>query len=1048
MASSCAGRFAEPLAWRIPGLHSLDATLPPAARASADAVVAGTKPARSATHGRMKFTAAIMGALGLLASAGVAANAAVPSADLKSARAFLDEHCIRCHGEKKAKGDVTLHTFTDAKSFLKERKLWETALRMVENGEMPPEKEPRPGGRENSAFVKSVRAVFETADAGKPDPGRVPIRRLNRTEYANTVRELLQLDLALSPESELPTDAVTHGFDNIADALTISPVLLDRYLNSAEMIAERAIRAELPKRVIVSLESPLANPNPRPENVPVVKLVEKLAMLAEANPKDALVRYRLAQAHSAAYGLKSETVSITPGGEARGVWFGFNRGHLPFEVRPINDPAKLKTAKDHLDRAMVRYREVLVLQPESLPARLGLAWCLVQAGDKEAAAREFRAVNEAAWIKEKDMKSAEREFPSITVEAFNHLLPLLDKDKDAKEIAILKQRSGQLNAIPWGRYRLLDSSETQPWLTGPFYYNDREGTTLIVKYSATDEFLFRATVFAEASGTEPVRVALFASGLALPEHSTNAELGKFFGTFPTNPTQATTKILKIAEVTARSIDAPQQIEVLVSRRGRLGPIQNLGIALLKPKNDSPPVRLHFKLEAEGPLPPLSHQHILACSADKSQAEQTREIVGRLLPKAFRRPVTKDEIEAIAKFADRAVADGQKWEVGMQHALIAMLCSPKFLFRAELDDRPDSAESHPTGEFELASRLSYFLWSGMPDDELFKLAGEKKLSANLEAQVRRMLKDPKSIALVDNFATQWLNLSQLQTHAPDAKLFPKFDKELREAMLGESRAFLHHLIREERSLLDLIDSDYTFLNGRLGQHYGVADTLGNRPGPNPAIKGGSPIPRDLFVPVQLQGTERGGLLTHASILTMTSPTTRTSPVKRGAWVLEKILGTPPPPPPPNVPELDPKEVTATNLRERLQQHRANAVCASCHSKVDPLGFAFENYDAIGAFRRKDGNQDIDASGTLPDGRKFSGMGDLKKSLLADKERFARNVTEKLLTYALGRGVEYYDKRAIDRIVSEVAKDDFKFSRMVIATVQSDPFRLRRGKDQTQ
>jgi hypothetical protein len=733
------------------------------------------------------------------------------------------------------------------------------------------------------------------------------------------------------------------------------------------------------------------------------------------------------------------------------VWFGFNNGHLPFEVRRIDDPAKLKTAKDHLDRAMVRYREVLVLEPESLPARLELAWCLVQAGDKTAAAREFRAVIEAAWIKEKDMNSADWKFPSITAEAFNHLLPLLDKDKDAKEIANLKQRSGQLNAIlrdsPWRQYRLLDSSEAQPWLTGPFDYYDGEGVSAILRYSATDEFLFRATVFAEASGTEPVRVALFASGLALPEYSTNAELGKFFGTFPTNPSQATTKILKIAEVTARSIDAPQSIEVLVSRRGRLGPIQNLGIALLKPKSDSPPVRLHFKLESEGPLPPISHRHVLACSADKSPAEQTREIVGRLLPKAFRRPVTKDEIEAIAKFADRAVADGQKWEVGMQHAVIAMLCSPKFLFRAELDDRPDSAESHPIGEFELASRLSYFLWSSMPDDELFKLAGEKKLSVNLEAQVRRMLKDPRSIALVDNFAMQWLNLSQLQTHMADAKLFPKFDKELRDAMLGETRAFLHHVIREDRSLLDLIDADYTFLNGRLGSHYGVADTLGNRPGPNPAKKG-DPLPTDRFSKVQLQGTERGGLLTHASILTMTSPPTRTSPVKRGAWILEKILGTPPPPPPPNVPELDPKEVTATNLRARLGQHRANTVCASCHSKIDPLGFAFENYDAVGTFRKSEGNKIIDVSGTLPDGRKINGMGDLKNALLADKDRFARHVTEKMLTYALGRGVEYYDKRAIERIVSEVAKDDFKFSRMVIAIVQSDPFRLRRGKDQGQ
>jgi hypothetical protein len=365
----------------------------------------------------------------------------------------------------------------------------------------------------------------------------------------------------------------------------------------------------------------------------------------------------------------------------------------------------------------------------------------------------------------------------------------------------------------------------------------------------------------------------------------------------------------------------------------------------------------------------------------------------------------------------------------------------------LDDRPDSAEPHPIGEFPLASRLSYFLWSSLPDDELFKLAGEKKLSANLEAQVRRMLKDPRSKALVDNFAMEWLRLDSLKTHQADAKLFPNFDKELSQAMRQETQSFLQHMLRENRSLLELIDADYTFLNSRLASHYRIADTLGNPSGAN-VEKNGDPIPTDRFVRVQLQGSERGGILTQASLLTMTSPPTRTSPVKRGAWVLENILGTPPPPPPPDVPELDQKEIKATTLRERLEQHRANAACAGCHAKIDPLGFAFENYDAVGVFRKKEGNNDIDASGTLPDGRKINGMGDLKKALLADKEKFARHVTEKMLTYALGRGVEYYDRPAIDRIVSEVAKDDFKLSRMVIAIVQSDPFRLRRGKDQAQ
>jgi cytochrome c553 len=966
---------------------------------------------------------------------------------------FVVKHCVKCHGAEKPKAGLSLHTFKDAKGILKERKLWDAALQQIESGEMPPTKQPQPTADEKAAFAKSVRAIYSKADTGKPDPGQNLIRRLTRTEFANTVRDLLQLDLDFHPEHELPTDTVTHGFENNAEALTISPVLLDRYIVAAQMVAERAIRAEFPKREVLTGTDLGPDYRGAPKEVPAAKVLETLTALAEAKPKDALVRYRLARAHAAAYGQKSGTVKVIPGKESEGVWFGFNPQHLPFEVSRIDDPAKLKAANEHLERATARYREVIRLEPENLSARLGLAWSLLHAGDKATAIAEFRATLDAAWIKEKELRPVDWKTTSIVREGTSHLTALLDKQADAKEIKALNERSEQLRksseSSPWRHYRLLDSSGGLPEFTGPLFVDGQSRGIVreppVLQYGNTDEFLFRVTLFAE-QGSGPVRVAVFMGGPGLPEYSTAEERDQILGELKHREIQSI-KILKITEVTARSIEAPQQIEIPISRRGRSGPIGILGIALIKPKNDPSPIRLHFKFEGEGPLLPVSHNHVLACSPDKSQAEQTREIIGRLLPRAFRRPVTKDEIEAVAQFADRAVANGKKWEVGMQHALMAMLCSPNFLFRAELDDRPDSAEPHPIGEFELASRLSYFLWSSLPDDELFKLAGEKKLSANLEAQVRRMLKDPRSIALVDNFALKWLRLDSLRTHQVDAKLFPNFDKDLREAMQQETQWFLHNMLREDRSLLELIDANYTFLNSRLGNHYRIADTLGNPSGAK-VDKKGDPIPRDRFVRVQLQGSERGGILTSASLLMTTSPPTRTSPVKRGAWILENILGTPPPPPPPDVPELDQKETKVTTLRERLEQHRANAACAGCHSKIDPLGFAFENYDAVGVFRTKEANKNIDVSGTLPDGRKINGMVDLKKALLADKEKFARHVTEKMLTYALGRGVEYYDKRAIDRIVSEVAKDDFKFSRMVIAIVQSEPFRLRRGKDQAQ
>lgn len=963
---------------------------------------------------------------------------------------FVEKYCVRCHGAEKPKAGVSLNAFKDTKAILKERKLWDTALHHVESGEMPPAKQPQPSAAERSTFLKGVRAIYAKADTGKPDPGRTLIRRLTRTEYGNTVRDLLQLDLDFRPELELPTDAITHGFENNAEALTISPVLLDRYIVAAQLVAERAIRAEFSKREI--LTAGLLGPDYRgaPKEITVAKALETLTTLAEANPKDPLVRYRLARAHAAAYGLKSGAVPVIPGRESEGVWFGLNPGHLPFEVRRIDDPTKLKAAKEHLERATARYREVIELEPENLSARLGLAWCLLQAGDKAKAIAEFRSTLDAAWIKEKEFRPVDWRVSSIVREGTHHLTALLDKKLEAKEIKDLNERAERLKkpmeSSPWKQYRLLDSSGKQPEFTGPFYANKSGGPGNLdnfLRYGSTDEFLFRVTLFVEQS-PEPVRIAVFVGGPGLPEYSTAEERDQILGEIKHREIQSI-RILKIAEVTARSIEAPQQIEVLISRRDRSGPIGILGIGLIKPKNDSSPVRLHFKFENEGPLLPISHLHILACSADKSQAEQTREIIGRLLPRAFRRPVTKDEIEAVARFADRAVAKGKKWEVGMQHALTAMLCSPKFLFRPELDDRPDSAEPHPIGEFELASRLSYFLWSSMPDDELFKLAGEKELSANLEAQVRRMLKDPRSKALIDNFAMKWLHLDSLKTHQADAKLFPNFDKDLREAMLQETQHFLHNMLREERSLLEMIDADYTFLNQRLASHYRISDTLGNPAGSKVAKKG-DPIPRDRFVRVQLQGRERGGLLTQASVLTMTSPQTRTSPVKRGTWVLDTILGTPPPPPPPDVPELDQKEGKATTLRQRLEQHRANPVCASCHSKIDPLGFAFENYDAVGAFRKTEGSKAIDASGTLPDGRKINGMGDLKKALFAEKERFSRHVAENMLMYALGRGVEYYDKRAVDQIMTEMAKDDYRLSRLVIAIAQSEPFRLRRGKDQ--
>ncbi|MBM3996840.1 MAG: DUF1592 domain-containing protein [Planctomycetes bacterium] len=402
-----------------------------------------------------------------------------------------------------------------------------------------------------------------------------------------------------------------------------------------------------------------------------------------------------------------------------------------------------------------------------------------------------------------------------------------------------------------------------------------------------------------------------------------------------------------------------------------------------------------------------------------------------------------------------------WESGIALAMQAVLSSPDFLFRVEAD--VPGAGAQPLDDYALASRLSYFLWSSMPDQELFDLAAQKQLHKNLAAQVKRMLADPKSAALVENFAAQWLKLRSLSKFEVDPKAFPEFEAKislnatdkwapLRNDMLTETNLFLQALILEDRSVLELIDSDFTFLNNRLARHYNIRDTKGN-PFRDPSGKDiktpanpGEPIPEDTFVKVLLKGTGRGGLLTQASVLTLTSLPSRTSPVVRGAWILDRILGTPPPPPPPDVPALDEnKKMEAASLRQRLEQHRANASCAACHARIDPLGFAFEIFDAIGRFREKVGKEPIDVSAELPGGRKFKGAGELKLILLEQKKLFARNIAEKMFIYAVGRTTEFYDVPVLDDVVMSLEKNDYRFHALISAIAQSDAFRMVRGTE---
>ena len=356
----------------------------------------------------------------------------------------------------------------------------------------------------------------------------------------------------------------------------------------------------------------------------------------------------------------------------------------------------------------------------------------------------------------------------------------------------------------------------------------------------------------------------------------------------------------------------------------------------------------------------------------------------------------------------------------------MLVSPRFLFRIEEGESTSPALT----QYELASRLSYFLWSSMPDDALLHAADRGTLNrpSVLAAQVRRMLLDPKATALVQNFGGQWLQTRKLESVKPDNKKFANFDEYLRLSMARETELFFESIIREDRSILDFIDSDYTYLNERLARFYGMPNIHG------PEFR------KVLFS----QGAHRGGLLGQGSVLTISSYANRTSPVLRGKWVLENLVGAPPPPPPPDVPNLDEAKIGKTSsMREQLEQHRKNAVCASCHARMDPLGFGLENFDAIGAWREKDGEFLINASGTLPDGRSFAGPQELKSILKAQPDAFADTLTRKLLIYALGRGLEHSDDAAVKQIVRDTKANDYRFSSLILGIVKSESFQRRRG-----
>ncbi len=541
---------------------------------------------------------------------------------------------------------------------------------------------------------------------------------------------------------------------------------------------------------------------------------------------------------------------------------------------------------------------------------------------------------------------------------------------------------------------------------------------LYFTFSHTGDYLFRLRAHGDQAGDEPVRVRLDVDGKPVKTFEVHSDNRR-------KPDTLEVRVKGIQKgrrrVAVSFINDYYNKDAAEGRKDRNLWLRSLGIQ--GPFNAVPP-----------PLPE-SHRRVMITLPNDAGDElrAAREILADFARRAYRRPVTDQEVERLLKFVKLAKSKGEAFEGQIRLAMQAVLVSPHFLFKVEQDPQGEATKRR-IDAFEFATRLSYFLWSSMPDEELFRLAEQGKLRepAILQAQVKRMLKDPKAEALVNNFAGQWLQLRRLAELQPDVETFPTWSDDLKADMVRETELFFEHVVRDNRPVLEFLDANYTFLNERLSKHYRISGVQGPK-----------------FRRVELPDERRGGLITQASVLTVTSNPTRTSPVKRGKWVLENILGTPPPPPPPDageLPEGDGEELKGS-LRERLVMHRQSAICASCHQRMDPIGFALENFDGIGQWRDRDGKFAIDASGELPDGSTFTGPQQLRQILINKGDLFRKCLTEKLMTYALGRGLEYYDSCVVEEIAQSLEQSNDRFSSLVLAIVTSEPFQFRTKKGET-
>ena len=775
----------------------------------------------------------------------------------ESQRALVGQYCFYCHDDDLKTGGMTL-TELDLEHVERSAELAEKVIRKLRGGVMPPLGQPRPDARTIKAFASSLESAIDQAAAAQPNPGRPELQRLNRAEYARSVRDLLGIEVDV--DLLLPPDTMGGGFDNMAEALTTSPTLVEGYVRAAGKISREAVG------------------DPKASATSVTYTVARTAsQMSRVEGAPFGTRGGVAVTHNfPADGDYIFTMMFY--GTATGDLFGLN------QERSVKEPPP--TAKEHIEISV----------------------------DGERVA-------------------------------------LLDINREMHE-------------------------------------SDPNGLSL----RADPIFIKAGPRMVSAAFIE--RFAGLVDDMIRPIQHTMADQQ-----VATGPGITTLPHLQDLNIT--------------------GPHSVRGIS-------------------ETP----SRRRIFTCRPTAPGEEElcATEIVTKLAGQAYRRPVTAEDLEGLMNFYRVARKEGD-FESGIRMALQVILASPSFVFRFE--QTPEGArpgQTYRISDTELASRLSYFLWSTLPDDELLTVARRGKLRdpAVLEQQVRRMLEDPRSESLAIRFAGQWLRLQDLKDMHPDPTLYPQFDTTLAQSMRRETELFFDNVVREDRSVLDLLTADYTFVDERLAKHYGFPNVLGNK-----------------FRRVETTDENRKGLLGHASILTATSLANRTSPVIRGKWVMEVLLGTPPPPPPPDVPALE--EIGATEggklltLRQRLEEHRENPLCASCHEVMDPIGFALENFDPTGRWRTRDtiklpqgrvAGDPIDAAGELFDGTKLNGPASLRQAIVKHSDVFIRAFTENLLAYGLGRKVEYYDMPTVRAIGQGAALNNNRFSSFILGVVKSPAFQMRK------